>query len=87
MDWIVSRKKGDFVGRRSLARSDTARPDRKQLLALLPEDPNLVLPEGAQLVLEPGWPAPVPMVGHVTSSYFSPALERSFALALVKSGR
>jgi sarcosine oxidase subunit alpha len=27
------------------------------------------------------------MVGHVTSSYFSPNLGRSFALALVKAGR
>ena len=26
------------------------------------------------------------MVGHVTSSYYSPNLGRSFALALVKSG-
>jgi sarcosine oxidase subunit alpha len=27
------------------------------------------------------------MLGHVTSSYHSPALGRSFALALVKGGR
>ena len=26
------------------------------------------------------------MVGHVTSSYFSPNLDRSFALALIKGG-
>jgi len=29
----------------------------------------------------------VPMLGHVTSSYFSPNLNRSIALALVKGGR
>jgi sarcosine oxidase subunit alpha len=28
----------------------------------------------------------MPMVGHVTSSYFSPTLGHSFALALVKGG-
>jgi len=28
----------------------------------------------------------MPMVGHVTSSYYSPNLGRSIALALVKSG-
>ena len=38
MDWIVSKQKS-FIGKRSLARTDTARPDRKQLVALLPEDP------------------------------------------------
>ena len=30
---------------------------------------------------------PVPMLGHVTSSYWSPNLGRGFALALVKGGR
>ncbi|MCG8561967.1 MAG: hypothetical protein MI824_19390, partial [Hyphomicrobiales bacterium] len=29
---------------------------------------------------------PVPMLGHVTSSYLSPNLDRSIALALVASG-
>ena len=28
----------------------------------------------------------MPMVGHITSSYYSPNLGRSFALALVKNG-
>jgi sarcosine oxidase subunit alpha len=87
MSWIVSTRK-DFVGRRSLRRPDTVRPDRKQLVGLLPADPDLVLPEGAQLVAK-GTPLtpPVPMLGHVTSSYRSAALARSFALALVKGGR
>jgi sarcosine oxidase, subunit alpha len=36
----------------------------------------------------PALPAPpVPMLGHVTSSYHSAELERTFALALVKAGR
>jgi sarcosine oxidase subunit alpha len=90
MSWIVSTRK-DFVGRRSLARPDTARGDRKHLVGLLPIDRAQLLPEGAQLVAE-GVPitpeaGPVPMLGHVTSSYHSAALERTFALALVKNGR
>lgn len=86
MDWIVSRTK-DFIGRRSQRRADPARADRKQLVGLLTEDPDAVLPEGAQLVerLTPDYP--VPMIGHVTSGYWSPTLGRSFALALVKAGR
>ena len=46
-----------------------------------------LLPEGAQLVLDPSAPIPMPMVGHVTSSYRSAALGRTFALAMVKAGR
>jgi sarcosine oxidase subunit alpha len=87
MDWIVSKRK-DFVGKRSLRRPDTARPDRKQLVGLLPVDPDALLPEGAQLVAD-GVPLtpPVPMLGHVTSSYRSAALGRTFALALLRGGR
>jgi sarcosine oxidase subunit alpha len=55
----------------------------------LTDDPSVVLPEGAQLVRtdDAGRPPPVPMIGHVTSSYHSAALGRSIALALVKGGR
>ncbi|WP_322938013.1 sarcosine oxidase subunit alpha family protein [Nocardioides bizhenqiangii] len=90
MEWIVSKQK-DFIGRRSYSRIDTQRPDRKHMVGLLPVDRTTVLPEGAQLV-ETGTvitdgPDPVPMLGHVTSSYHSAALERPFALALVAGGR
>ena len=86
MDWIVSKKK-DFIGRRSLARSDTARDDRKQLVGLVADDPNEVLPEGAQIIAGASVEAPVPMLGHVTSSYYSACLRRGIALALVERGR
>ncbi|WP_405468850.1 sarcosine oxidase subunit alpha family protein [Streptomyces canus] len=88
MSWVVSKQK-DFIGKRSFARADTARTDRKQLVGLLPADRTTRLPEGTQLVaadvsLET---VPVPMLGHVTSSYHSPALGRPFALALVADGQ
>jgi sarcosine oxidase subunit alpha len=86
MDWIVSKKK-DFIGKRSLSRPDMLKPDRKQLVGLLTEDPAEVLPEGAQLVETVLAKPPMVMVGHVSSSYHSPNLERSFALALIKGGR
>ena len=107
-------KTKDFLGKRSLSRSDTARAGRKQLVGLLTVDPALVLREGAQLLRAPpgldttdgGLPgaapggahsskarlglaarvAPVAMAGHVTSSYFSPTLGRSIALALLEGG-
>ena len=86
MGGMVSKSK-DFLGRRSLTRSDTARSDRKQLVGLLTDDTSLVLPEGSQLTeRSQASPPPVPMLGHVTSSYFSPALKRSIAMALVRDG-
>ena len=87
LDWIVSKTKPFFVGRRSFTRADTARPDRKQLVGLLPVDPQALLPEGAQLVVDPAAQPPVEMHGHVTSSYRSAELGRTFALALLRSGR
>ncbi|MCA8909535.1 MAG: sarcosine oxidase subunit alpha, partial [Rhodospirillaceae bacterium] len=87
MDWIVSKQK-DFLGRRSLFRSDTVRADRKQFVGLLSEDGQTVLDEGAQIIATAEIPEPpVPMLGHVTSSYYSPNLGRPIALALVKQGR
>ena len=85
MQWIIAKGK-DFIGRRSLARSDTAREGRKQLVGLLAENPDEVLPEGAPVVEDAKVASPVPMLGHVTSSYFSACLNRSIALALVKDG-
>ena len=86
MDWIVSKKKYDFIGKRSLYRSDTMKENRKQLVGLLTEDPNIVLEEGAQIVSELNQ-KPIEMLGHVTSSYFSPNLNKSIALAVVKDGK
>ena len=86
MGGMVSKTK-DFIGRRSLTRSHTAGANRKQLVGLLTNDPRVVLPEGAQLT-ESGasMVTPIPMLGHVTSSYYSPALGRSIAMALVRNG-
>ena len=46
-----------------------------------------VLPEGTQLIEKTGEPSPVPMCGHVTSSYHSDCLGYPVALALVTGGR
>ncbi len=86
MDWIVSKKKYDFIGKRSLYRSDTIREDRKQLIGLVTENPKEVLEEGAQIVADAN-KSPVEMLGHITSSYYSPNLEKSIALGVVKGGK
>ncbi|MCU7727832.1 2Fe-2S iron-sulfur cluster-binding protein [Actinoplanes sp. KI2] len=84
LGWAVSKKKADFIGKRSFTRADTARSDRKQLVGLLPDDGRTLLPEGAHLVVAP---SSLPALGHVTSSYHSAALGRPFALALIRNGR
>ena len=90
MSWAVSKKKVDFIGKRSFTRSENLNPLRKQFVGLLPIDAETVLPEGAQIIeaVADGVlpPPPVPMLGHVTSSYRSAELGRPFALALLKGG-
>ncbi len=87
LGWALSKTKPDFIGKRSLSRPDTRREDRKQLVGLLTDEPKTVIPEGAQLVDNPDVPKPVPMIGHVSSSYYSACCGHSIALALVKRGR
>jgi sarcosine oxidase subunit alpha len=84
MSWVVSKKKDFFVGRRSHRSLDSQRPDRRHLVGLLPADPQFRLPEGAQIVHEDGQVRRT--AGHVTSSYTSEALGRTFALALLAGG-
>ncbi|MGI9245443.1 MAG: glycine cleavage T C-terminal barrel domain-containing protein, partial [Steroidobacteraceae bacterium] len=87
LGWAIGKAKPDFVGKRSLARDTMHAPDRKQLVGLLTTEPALVLEEGAQLVATPGQKVPMQLIGHVTSSYLSPTLGLSIALALVERGR
>ncbi|MEA2928782.1 MAG: sarcosine oxidase, subunit alpha, partial [Hyphomicrobiales bacterium] len=57
---------------------------RRQLVGLLTENPGEVLEEGAQIVPDA---AASRALGHVTSSYWSPNVGSSIALALVADGR
>ncbi len=50
LDGLVSKKKADFIGKRSLEQPYLKSPDRKQLVGLLTEDPAEVLPDGAYAV-------------------------------------
>ncbi|HEY2274396.1 MAG TPA: sarcosine oxidase subunit alpha family protein [Steroidobacteraceae bacterium] len=84
LDWTIGEAKPDFVGKRSLARPDMVRTDRRQLVGLLAPE---LLEEGMQIVSDPNAPIPVPMLGHVTSAYWSETLRRPIALALIAGGR
>ncbi|MEW6339874.1 MAG: sarcosine oxidase subunit alpha family protein [Pseudomonadota bacterium] len=89
MGGLVAKSK-DCLGKRSLTRSDTAKEGRKQFVGLLTDDASFVLPEGGQIVAKPlvnhQFGDIAPMIGHVTSSYYSPILKRSIALAVIKGG-
>ena len=87
LGWAIGKAKPDFVGKRSLSRSDMLKPGRKQLVGLLTADPKVILEEGAQIVLDPHQSLPMKMVGHVTSAYWSAYLGRSIALAVIEGGR
>lgn len=87
LHWAISKKKEDFLGKRAQLRSFMTNPDRKQLVGLMTEDPSVVLPDAAHAVegakLANGMEN---MIGHVTSTYFSPTLGHSIAMALIKGG-
>ena len=86
MRWIISKTKPDFIGKRALARKSMTLENRKQLVGLRCKDPERVIPEGAHAVLDPHQPPPMDMLGQVTSSYYSPNLGHSIAMALLKGG-
>ena len=87
LNWAVSKKKPDYIGKRSLERTYLAGPDRKELVGLLTEDPQTVLPDGAYAVEAVKPKPPMIMIGQVSSSYWSPTLKRSIALGLIRNGR
>jgi len=88
MSWIVSKKK-EFIGKRSFQLPYLKATGRAQLVGLLPENGDEVIPEGAYITVLNAHPDEHGKTGHtgfVTSSYYSPALGRAFALALVADG-
>jgi glycine cleavage system aminomethyltransferase T len=82
---VVAEK--DCIGKRSLSRPALCAADRKQLVGLVPTDSRSPIPRGAQLAADPQLNFPVPILGHVTSTCYSPALGQPIALALLKGGR
>jgi sarcosine oxidase subunit alpha len=87
LNWAIGKAKPDFVGKRSLSRPDMLKPDRKQLVGLLTADGRTLLEEGMQITTTASPARGEAALGHVTSSYDSPALGRPIALALVSAGR
>ena len=79
----VAKKAANFVGRRSLTLPAGQDTDRLQLVGLQPQDRRTRLPVGAHLSTRP---PPTSAEGYVTSSCYSPALQRPIALGMVRGG-
>jgi sarcosine oxidase subunit alpha len=86
LDWAVSKKKADFLGKRGQERVNMTRADRWKLVGLETTDGS-VLPDGAYAVA-PGRNANGQrnVQGRVTSTYHSPTLGRGIAMGLVLRG-
>jgi sarcosine oxidase subunit alpha len=61
-------------------------PKRKKLVGILTVDPQIVLPDGAHAVDGFKSNGKTKIIGHITSTYFSPTLGRSIAMALIEGG-
>ncbi|SMX36795.1 sarcosine oxidase subunit alpha family protein [Maliponia aquimaris] len=86
LDWAISKKKADYLGKRAQERSHMADPKRWKLVGLETLDGS-VLPDGAYAVA-PGKNANGQRntQGRVTSTYYSPTLKKGIAMGLVLHG-
>ncbi len=86
LNWAISKKKDDYLGKRAQARSHMTDPNRWKLVGLETLDGS-VLPDGAYAV-GAGVNANGQRVtqGRVTSTYHSPTLGRGIAMGLVLHG-
>ena len=86
LDWAISKKKADYLGKRGQERSYLAAPDRPKLMGFETLDGSVV-PDGAY-ILAAGMNANGQRntQGRVTSTYYSPTLKRGIAMGLVVRG-
>jgi sarcosine oxidase, subunit alpha len=86
LDWAISKKKADFLGKRAQDRAHMTDPNRWKLVGLETLDGS-VLPDGCYALAD-GTNANGQRntQGRVTSTYFSPTLGRGIAMGLVLHG-
>ncbi|MCC6519817.1 MAG: FAD-dependent oxidoreductase, partial [Tabrizicola sp.] len=86
LDWAISKKKADFLGKRGQERTYLANPDRWKLVGFETLDGSVV-PDGSYIIAD-GVNANGQRntQGRVTSTYHSPTLKRGIAMGLLKHG-
>ncbi len=86
LNWAISKKKDDYLGKRAQERSFMVNQNRWKLVGLETLDGS-VLPDGAYATADGVNPnGQKSTQGRVTSSYFSPTLKRGIAMGLVMNG-
>ncbi|HDZ83556.1 MAG TPA: sarcosine oxidase subunit alpha family protein, partial [Roseobacter sp.] len=86
LNWAISKKKDDYLGKRAQERSHMVDPNRWKLVGLETTDGS-TLPDGAYAVGEGvNENNQRTMIGRVTSTYHSPTLGKGIAMGLVLNG-
>ena len=86
LEWSISKKKRDFIGKRAHERIFMQDINRKTLVGLSLQNSTKKIPDGAY-ALKSGGKGAKDVLGHITSSYFSPTLDKPIAMALLKNGK
>ena len=86
LDWAISKKKTDYLGKRGQERVYLASPDRWKLVGFETLDGSVV-PDGSYIVADGvNGNNQRNVQGRVTSTYHSPTLKRGIAMGLLKQG-
>ena len=86
LQWALSKKKEDYLGKRAHLRSHMADPERWKLVGLETVDGS-VLPDGAYAIADgENANGQRNTQGRVTSTYYSPTLGKGIAMGLVHKG-
>ena len=78
----IERPDGGFIGKRSLEREGLDKANRHKFVGLMSTNGRHI-PRGAQVVTNPWRAKPIPIIGHVTATCYSPNLDKEIALALI----
>ncbi|MCU0901692.1 MAG: sarcosine oxidase subunit alpha family protein [Cypionkella sp.] len=86
LDWAISKKKADYLGKRGQERAFLASADRWKLVGFETLDGSVI--EDGAYIPEPGHNAngQRKVQGRVTSTYLSPTLGRGIAMGLLRQG-
>ena len=86
LDWAISKKKEDFLGKRGQMRNFLASPDRWKLVGFETLDGS-VIPDGSYIIAAgKNANGQGNTQGRVTSTYYSPTLKKGIAMGLLKRG-
>ena len=83
MDWLMSKKKMDYIGKRSVHLRRSLGKIRRELVGLLPNNPNDAIPEGAPITPHG---KKIATEGFTTACVWSVVNKRWVGLALLDNG-